>query len=211
MAAVVDDRTEQSIDEVVALAGQVSRTDEEVARLMGAAVLEAAGRLSPEDRRAALAGYDSLVITGCRPDRVLDCTFAVDAAHRLDEQPQALTVPVPEGLAAGEEGDELIYRVLALHWDAATTQAWVAVARDRGLDPLADVADTGRPASLRVWAGAARGRLYPQLGTEAEVAVQEHLAGLVGCQGVDRLVAADVAAQACDLDSTLAYYLAGTW
>jgi hypothetical protein len=210
-AAIVDDRTEQSMDEVVKLAAQTSSMDELVARLMRASVLDAAGRLPGDERQLALEGYSRLVTAGCRADQALACAIAVDAAYRLDDQPRQLTMPVPEDLLEDAAGDELIYRVLATNWGVANLGQWVAAARDRGLEPLDDVADSSRPVSLRLWAAAARNVLHPELGTEAEIAVQEHLQGLVSCQGVDGLVVANGGVPSCDLDSTLAYYLSGTW
>lgn len=209
--SIVNEKTQQSMNEVIVLAEQTSAADGAAARLMRAAVLEAAGDLTDEDRTAALEGYSTIVGTPCPADKVELCLTAADAAFRLDDQSEAAVIPVPEDLPTGEAADELLYRVLAHSWAVRNVDEWASAASARGLDPLEDVADSSRSASLRLWAAAARNVIHPELNTEAESSVVKGVEGLVTCQDVDGLAVADGPGQSCSVDSTVAYYLSGVW
>lgn len=208
---IIDDKSRQSMDEVIVLAERTSPADGIVARLMRAAVLEATGDLTDTDRASALEGYADIAGTPCPADKTELCVSAADAAFRLDDQASQVVIPVPEDLPEGDAADELMYRVLAHSWAVQNVDEWITAAQARGLDPLKDISDSSVPNSVRLWAAAARSALYPELDTEAETAVVDGLKGLVSCQDVDGLAVADGPGQSCSVDSTLAYYLSGVW
>jgi hypothetical protein len=208
---IIDEKSRQSMDEVIVLAERTSPADGTVARLMRAAVLEAAGDLSEADRTVAMEGYSGIAGTPCPTDKTELCVLAADAAFRLDDQAGQIVIPVPDTLPEGDATDELMYRVLAHSWAVENVDDWVIAAQDRGLDPLRDVSDKSLPSSVRLWAAAARSVLYPELDTEAETRVVKSVDSLVSCQDVDGLAVGDGPGQSCSVDSTLAYYLSGVW
>lgn len=208
---IVNEKSRKSMDEVIVLAERTSPADGVVARLMRAAVLEAAGELTDADRSAAMEGYSNIIGTPCPADKTELCVVAADAAFRLDDKAGQVAIPVPETLPEGDSTDELMYKVLAHSWAVKNLDEWVVAAQTRGLDPLKDVSDGSRPSSVRLWAAAARNVLYPELDTEAETTVVKGLEGLVSCKDVDGLAVADRPGQSCSVESTLAYYLSGVW